>query len=88
MYLGLIIEFTGNMNHVVVLICTMIPRAWSWASSAVAPGQLFGTWALYSFVKEYKVAQPLWKTIHKFLKKLAIELLCPNGKEGTIGATE
>ena len=45
LYLGLIIEFTGNMNCVVVLVCTMTPRAWSWASSAVAPGQLFGKWA-------------------------------------------
>lgn len=45
MYLGLIIEFAGNMNRAVVLICAMIPRAWSWASSAVAPGQLFGKWA-------------------------------------------
>lgn len=45
MYLGLIIEFTGNMNRVVVLICAMTPRAWSWASSGVAPGQLFGKWA-------------------------------------------
>lgn len=45
MSLGLIIEFAGNMNCAVVLICAMIPRAWSWAASAVTPGQLFGQWA-------------------------------------------
>lgn len=45
MYLRFMIEFTSDMNRALALICGMVPRAWSWVSSAIAPGRLFGKWA-------------------------------------------
>ena len=46
-------QFTSDVNHVLVLMCSLVPGAWSWVSSATAPGQLCGKWAEDQQVAQY-----------------------------------